>query len=74
MRDVEAVKEDLAKTEAQYALIKREGARALSRYDIEIAAGGDAQQAVETALRLLSNQISWLKAQLPKEEQLKLDI
>ncbi len=49
---------------ARYVEICAHGAAALSRYDVEIASGGDAEGALALALSLKHNHIAYGKAKL----------
>jgi SMC interacting uncharacterized protein involved in chromosome segregation len=60
-KEVEA---KLAERKQRLEDLETRGAEAMSRYDIEIAAGGDADQAVRTALYLIGNHISYYSRQL----------
>ena len=61
---------ELNKSLARRKELNQRGANALSRYDIEIASGGDAQLALQTAKWLVSNHITYyqkLIAEMEKE-------
>src|SRR5437879_4801391 len=49
--------------------LNEKGVQALSRYDIEIAAGGDAEQALQTATRLVGNHVRYFTEQLANTQQ-----
>ncbi len=54
-------KEELAKSEARMKELEEKGTQALSRYDIEIASGGNAEQALSTAKMLVSNHVKYYR-------------
>lgn len=58
----------LAERRNRLAALEERGAQALSRYDIEIAHGGNADQALATAKWLVGNQIAYYTRQLEPEE------
>jgi hypothetical protein len=53
--------QELRVSEARLSVLTEQGARALSRYDIEIAHQGDAEAALRTAIRLVGNHIKYYK-------------
>lgn len=57
----EYYKHELEKSQARMRELEEKGAEALSRYDIEIAAGGNAELALWTAKFLIGNHIKWFK-------------
>ncbi len=57
-------KEELAKSEARMKELEEKGTQALSRYDIEIASMGNAEQALRTAKMLVSNHINYYRRML----------
>ena len=73
---VEYYSQQLSDAQRRLAELHEQGARALSRYDVEIAHQGDAGEALLTAKRLLGNQIKYIQrriAELKKgSEQLVL--
>ena len=76
MKSIEFYTQQLKQSEAELKELNQKGAKALSRYDIEIASGGDADLALRTAKRLVGNHIQYyerLIAEMVKEPtQLKL--
>jgi hypothetical protein len=52
-------KEQLKESQSRLKVLNRRGTQALSRYDIEIAYGGNAEEALRTAKWLLGNQIQY---------------
>ena len=54
----------LAERQARLADLEERGTHALSRFDIEIAYGGDAEQALGTAKWLVGNHLSYYSRQL----------
>jgi len=66
-------KQQLAQSEVRLKELKKQGVKALSRYDIEIAHRGNAEQALRTAVMLVSNHIRYYKEHLKQgNEQLQL--
>lgn len=61
---------ELSRDISRYEDIRARGAAALSAYDVDIAAAGDGEQAVRTALRLKTNHISNGKALVAKVSRL----
>ena len=49
--------------------LDEKGIQALSRYNIEIAAGGDAEQALQTAKMLVGNHVRYFKEKLANTQQ-----
>ncbi|MDX2199488.1 MAG: hypothetical protein SF069_11025 [Phycisphaerae bacterium] len=65
LRDLLAREEAaLAERIARYADVVQRGADALSKYDREIAYGGNLELARASSLALFVNQISWLKGRI----------
>jgi 50S ribosomal subunit-associated GTPase HflX len=56
--------EELAKSQARLTALNGQGTQALSRYDIEIASQGNAEEALRTAKRLVRNHIAYFTAQI----------
>jgi hypothetical protein len=56
--------EELKKSQARLKELNRLGANALSRYDIQIAHQGDADEALRTAKRLVGNHISYFREKI----------
>jgi hypothetical protein len=65
----EMYRRELARSEARLKELEEGGAASLSRYDIEIAAGGDADLALRTARFLVGNHVKYFKLQLGIEEE-----
>ena len=62
-------KQQLQIAEERLKELEDQGVQALSRYDIEIAAGGDAQQALQTAKMLVGNHVRYFKEKLINTQQ-----
>ncbi len=60
--------DQLAKDEARLKELEEKGIAGLSKYDIEIAAMGDAEQALETAKGLKRNHIKYDKERIAEFE------
>ena len=67
-------KQELQRSEEQLKELEAKGIQALSRYDIEIAAGGDAQLALQTAKMLVSNHVRYFKEKLANTQQPLLEL
>jgi hypothetical protein len=52
-------REELARSRSRLDALVDQGADALSRYDIEVAASGDAERALWTALSLSGNHVRY---------------
>lgn len=66
-------RQELSRSEARLKQIEEQGIQALSRCDIEIASGGNAEQALSTAKMLVSNHIKYYRRLLDETpEQLNL--
>lgn len=61
-------KDQLEKDEARLKELEEKGIQGLSRYDIEIAHMGDAEQALETAKMLKRNHIKYNKDRIVELE------
>jgi hypothetical protein len=61
MKSIEYFTQQLSVFEAELKELNDKGAKALSRYDIETTGGGDADLALRTAKRLVSNHIKYCK-------------
>ena len=76
MRPVEQYAQQLSDIPHRLTQLHKQGVRALSRYDVEIAHQGDAEEALLTAKYLLCNQMKYFQrkiAALKKDpEQLSL--
>jgi cytosine/adenosine deaminase-related metal-dependent hydrolase len=57
MKTIRFYTQELKASEARLKVLTAQGAKALSRYDREIASGGDADLALCTAKRLVGNHI-----------------
>ncbi len=62
-------KEELAKSQARMKELEEKGTDALSRYDIEIASMGNAEQALSTAKMLVSNHVKYYRRMLKQEPE-----
>lgn len=62
-------KQQLQLAEERLRELEEKGTHALSRYDIEIAAGGDAEEALRTAKRLVGNHVRYFKEKLASMQQ-----
>jgi hypothetical protein len=60
---------ELKEEEARLKELNEKGIKALSKYDIEITSGGDANEALRTAKWLVSNHIYYFKKQLGEGQQ-----
>ena len=56
--------EKLKESQARLKELNQRGAKVLSRYDIEVASGGDAEAALRTAQYLVRNHISYYKEKI----------
>ncbi len=66
-------RQELAKSQARLRALEENGIQALSRYDIEIAHLGNAEQALRTAKVLVSNHIKYYQRLLKENpEQLRI--
>jgi hypothetical protein len=76
MRTIKLYRQELNASQVQLKQLNDRGVKVLSRYDIETASGGDAELALQTAKRLVSNHIKYyqrLIAEMEKEpKQLEL--
>ena len=61
-------KKQLEQDEATLKELEEKGVKALSKYDIEIAHMGDAEEALETAIRLKRNHIKYDKERIAEFE------
>jgi hypothetical protein len=66
---VEVYRRELARSQARLQQLEEQGTAALSRYDIEISAGGNADLALWTARFLVGNHVRYFKQQLGIEEE-----
>lgn len=66
---LEHYRQELTATKQRLNRVESEGVKALSRYDIEIASGGDAADAVQTAKLLLRNQIRYFSGKIEELER-----
>ena len=57
-------REQLAVSKAKMQRLRKEGVSALSRYDVEIASGGDAELALRTAKYLVGNHIRFFTGKI----------
>ena len=57
-------RQDLDRSQRRLSELETRGIEAMSRYDVEIAYGGDAEGAVRMATRLVSNHIAYFSEQL----------
>lgn len=57
-------RKDLDRAQRRLADLETHGIAAMSRYDIEIAHGGRAEEALQTARGLVSNHIAYFSEQL----------
>ena len=57
-------RQQLAQSEERLRDLQERGADALSSYDINIAHGGDAEQALRTAKWLVGNHVAYFRANL----------
>ena len=62
-------REQLAVSKARMQRLQKEGVSALSRYDVEIASGGDAALALRTAIRLIGNNIRFFTGKIAELEK-----
>lgn len=62
-------KKELQRSEERLQELAEKGVHALSSYDIEIASGGDAEQALRTAKMLVSNHIRYFKEKLSNTQR-----
>jgi hypothetical protein len=62
-------KQELRRSEEQLQELEEKGVHALSRYDIAIASGGDAKQALKTAKMLVSNHIRYFQEKLSNTQR-----
>jgi hypothetical protein len=61
--------EELRKSQARLTELNEQGVNALSRYDIEIAHGGNAEQALRTAKWLVGNHLKYFTAKIAELAQ-----
>jgi hypothetical protein len=66
---LEEYKNELRRSKARLRDLNKLGAKALSQYDIKIAAMGDAEKALNTAKTLVSNHIKWYQKQIVELEK-----
>jgi hypothetical protein len=64
MRQYEHYIQQLSDSMRRLAAIHEQGAKALSRYDIEIAHQGNTEEALKTAKRLLGNQVKYYQRKI----------
>lgn len=69
MKTIEFYTQELKKSEAELKELNEKGAKALSRYDIEIAHQGDTGGALRTAKRLVGNHIKYYKWHIAEMEK-----
>jgi hypothetical protein len=69
MKTREFYTQKLSVSEAELKELHEKGTKALSRYDIEIASGGDADLALRTAKRLVGNHIKYYKRLITEIEK-----
>lgn len=62
-------KQQLLLAEERLQELEEKGVQALSRYDIQIASGGDAERALQTAKMLVGNHIRYFKEKLTSTQQ-----
>ena len=62
-------KKELQRSEERLQELEEKGVHALSRYDIEIASGGDAEQALITAKMLVSNHIRYFQEKVSNTQR-----
>ena len=62
-------KQELHRSEERLQELEEKGVHALSRYDIEIASGGDAEQALRTATMLVGSHIRFFEEKLSKTQR-----
>jgi hypothetical protein len=62
-------KQELLRSEARLKELEEKGIQALSRYDIEIASGGDAEQALRTAKMLVGNHIRYFQEKVSNTQR-----
>ncbi len=62
-------KQELHRSVERLRELEEKGIQALSRYDIEIAAGGDAEEALRTAKMLVENHIRYFEEKLANTQQ-----
>jgi hypothetical protein len=67
--DIQYYREQLALSEARMMRLQKEGVGALSRYDVEIASGGDAALALQTAKRWVGNNIRYYTEKIAELEK-----
>jgi hypothetical protein len=64
MRIIENYTQQLKEAETRLKALTQQGAKALSRYDIEIAHQGNAKEALRTAKWLVGNNINYCKRKI----------
>ncbi len=62
-------KQHLQLAEERLQELEEKGVQTFSRYDIEIAAGGDAAQALHTAKMLVGNHVRYFREKLTTMQQ-----
>ena len=63
-------RQDLAQSRSRMAELVMKGEKALSRYDVEIAAGGDVERALWTALYLTGNHVRYFTERVQECDKL----
>jgi hypothetical protein len=74
MQTEQHYRDQLQERKNRLEMLKRDGVKALSRYDIEIASGGDAQLALATAISLVRNQINYLTDKMEEARRRTLQL
>ena len=69
-RTREDILADLLKSQIRQIDIEYRGTAALSRYDVEIAYGGDHKKAVSESLWLVGNHISYYRRELAEMDKI----
>ena len=75
-RTLEYYTQELRKSQERLDALTMQGTQALSRYDIKIAHQGNAEEALQTAKRLVCNHIAYFTKQIaqPKKQPTQLGL